>query len=824
MRDLSFKSFMPHLIALVAFVLVAVVFCKPALEGKVLQQSDNIQWKAMYENQRQYEEKTGELPLWTNGMFSGMPGYQIAMKAPNYFSVGYLFDVLTLGMPKPFYFFILASVCFYIFSLILKVNPYLAIVGSLSYAYATYNPIIVSVGHETKMICVAYIPALIGSIILLYERKYLIGTALTATFSALMIGANHPQISYYTFIVIFFMTVGYAITWIRKKEFKHLFSALGLGLCAGILGLLSNAVVLATTYEYSKESIRGGSVLADEKSNNNKTGLNKEYALSYSFFVTEPLVMMFPRIYGGSNGHLEVAEDKSKAIEALQQMPGELGQQLQGYLQFYWGGITQGTAGPPYSGAIVCFLALLGLTVLPNKHKWWMIAAILLSFLMSAGLYLEKFNVFLLDHLPLYNKFRAPSMIMVVPTFLFVMAAVIAGQQLLFGQESKALIEKYKKGLLVIVGVFALAGVLYLGSDFRSANDSGLLDQVNQITDPQQRNAILQPVKSFLNGLEEDRKGLFLSDLMRSLVLIVFAAGAIWLFLKKQIKPMLAVAVIGILSLFDLLSIDSNYLNENNYQDAEEYDQVFTPAPHNIEIARDTGNYRVLDISQGIGAAFNGNAITSVFHQSVGGYHAAKLSIYQDLIEKQLYKFPDCMPVVNMLNTKYIIFRDPSSGQIQYQQNTNAAGSCWMVKEVRQIATPAGVMKALDSLNVLDHAIVETNTEQPIRFTNGDTVILQKNSHDQIEYTASSTLGGFAVFSEVYYSKGWKAFIDEKETPIYKTNYVLRGLYIPAGDHKIRFEFRPASYYKTVPVSIGANISVWILLMAAAGFSIKKKK
>jgi hypothetical protein len=293
-----------------------------------------------------------------------------------------------------------------------------------------------------------------------------------------------------------------------------MFTAFGLAAVAAILGVMCNIIVLATTYEYSKESIRGGSVLADEKSNNNKTGLNKDYALSYSFGIKEPLVMMFPRIFGGSTGNLEVSEEKSKAIEALQQMPQGLGQQLQGYLQFYWGGISSGTAGPPYSGAIICFLALLGLSFIPNKHKWWIIATTILAFMMSWGSYFEGFNVFLLENLPFYNKFRAPSMIMVIPTFLFALSAVIAAQYLLFSGEGKALLSRYKKGLYVVGAIFVFAFLVYFSSDFKSANDQQLLDQVSQISDAQQKDAILPSVRNFTNALQEDRKSLFWGDLL----------------------------------------------------------------------------------------------------------------------------------------------------------------------------------------------------------------------------------------------------------------------------------------------------------------------
>jgi len=823
MRKISLKQVVPHLIAIAVFVVVAVLFCKPALEGKVLQQSDNIQWKAMYEDQRKAKEETGKLPLWTNGMFSGMPGYQIAMEGENPFTINYAFQILTLSLPKPFYFFILASICFYLLTQILRINPYLGILGGLSYAFASYHPIVIGAGHETKMIALGYFPAFIGGLILIYEKKYLWGLALTALFTGLMIGANHPQISYYGLIVALFMTVGYLINWIRLKEFKHLITSLALALAGGLIGILCNIIVLATTFEYAKASIRGGSVLADEKSNNNKTGLKKDYALSYSFNIQEPLVMMFPRLFGGSSGNMEVSEDKSKAIAALQEMPQELGQQLQGYLQFYWGGITEGTSGPTYSGAIICMLALLALSFLPNKHKGWMLAVTGLAFMMSWGHYFESFNVYLLDHLPFYNKFRAPSMIMVIPTFVFVVSAMLAGQYLIFESHSPNVSIQFKKGLYVVGGVFMLALLVYFSADFRSENDKNLLTQVNQITDLQQKNAILPSVTNFTDGLQEDRKSMLFGDLLRGLLFILVAAGTLWFTLKKKISAGWSVAIITVFSMIDLLSVDARYLKAANYQDAEEYEQVFTPAPVNLEIAKDKSVYRVFDVTNGVSTAFNGNAITSVYHQSIGGYHAAKLSIYQDLIEKQLYKFPDCRPVMNMLNTKYILFREPSSGQVSYQLNPEAAGPCWFVDEVKTEADPAKVMSMLDSLSVKQTAVIETAAKGKTSANVGDSIWLVKNQHDLIRYQSSSAAERFAVFSEVYYEKGWKAYIDGQETPVYKTNYVLRGAFIPAGKHEITFEFKPDSYYKSEWIGLTANAMVWILLLLAAFFSYRKR-
>lgn len=824
MKRINFKAIYPHLIAVVVFLIVAVIYCKPALEGKVLQQSDVTQWKAMYEDQRKVKEETGTLPLWTNGMFSGMPGYQISLEGYNPFSIGYVFTFLTLSLPKPFYFFLLASICFYLLTQIMGINPYLGIFGGLSYAFATYHPILISAGHETKMIALGYLPAFIGGLMLIYEKKYLWGLACTALFTGLMISANHPQISYYAIIIAFFMTAGYLVQWVRTKAFGQMFTALGIALAGGVIGVLCNIVVLATTFEYSKESIRGGSVLADEKSNNNKTGLNKDYALSYSFNINEPLVMMFPRIYGGSTGNLEVSEDKSKAIEALQQMPQELGQQIQGYLQFYWGGITKGTSGPPYSGAIVCMLALLGLSFLPNKHKWWMIGVIALAFMMSWGHYFESFNVFLLENLPLYNKFRAPSMIIVIPTFIFVVSAVIAAQHILFNQLTSTAEDRLKKGMYVVAGVFVFAISVYFTSDFKSENDKMLLEQVSQIQDPQQRISITASVKSFTTGLQEDRQSLFLNDLLRSLFYVVAASIVLWLATRKKINVNMAMAIIIVLSMIDLLSIDAKYLNDTNYQEPNEYDQVFIPSPVNLAIAKDNSYYRVFDISNGVETAFNGNALTSVFHHSIGGYHAAKMSIYQDLIEKQLYKFPNCMPAINMLNTKYIIFKDPSSGQLTYQMNPDAAGPCWFVDDVKIEKNPSKIMSMLDSLPIKKTAIVEDEIKLNTTAQTGDSIWLVSNKNDLINYQSNTSGERFAVFSEVFYKRGWKAYVDGKEIPIYKTNYVLRGAFIPAGKHDIKFEFMPDTYYKGEWISIIANALVWVLLLLAGVMEYRKSR
>jgi hypothetical protein len=810
------KKLLPHFIAILLFLIVAVVYCRPVLQGKVLQQHDVTQWKAMAQNSFVYKETHGRFPLWTNSMFSGMPAYQIAMDQKTILSPGIFYYVLTLGLPKPISFFFLACVCFYFLSQVLRVNPYIGIIGSLAYAYATYNPIIIAAGHDTKMQSIAFIPALIGSLILVYEKRYWLGGALTALATALLIGMNHPQIAYYSFLIAFFMTVAYAIQWIRQRDFRHVALSAAIVAVAALTGILTNAVTLFTTFEYAKASIRGGSELAQAGSNATKTGLSKDYALSYSMYKSEPLVMMVPKMFGGSNG-LEVPEEESKAIEALQQMPQELGQQLQYNLGSYWGGIGQ-TSGPPYVGAIICFLTLIGFLVLDTKHKWWILALSVLATLMSWGSYFEGFNTFLLNTLPMYNKFRAPSMTIVIPTFLFCMMAVMTLQKIISNDETKEeLWQRYKKGLYLTGGVFAVLLLIYFSADYRSAGDQALLNRVTTAAVPPQ---VKEYVTTFLSALKDDRQSLFLSSLIRSFFFAAAAAFMIWLRIRKSTSAPVVLGVIGLLSFADVMAIDTRYLNADNYQDEAEYQIAFAPSPQDQQILQDTSYYRVFDIRQGLSVALGmQGAAPSYFHKSIGGYHPAKLSIYQDLIEHQLSKFPASMPVVNMLNTKYIIQGDASGTPTVYT-NPDALGAAWFVKAIRFESTPAAVMNALSDFSPRDTAILfssdQNNVSAQPATDSTASIRLIKNDNDVITYQAAAAANGFAVFSEIFYDKGWTAYIDGKEAPILRANYVLRGLNVPAGNHEIRFEFKPRSYYTGQPISNVAGILVFVLLLLAA--------
>jgi len=826
MKKFNWKVLLPHFIAVVVFIVVAVVYCKPALEGKVVQQHDVTQWKGMAQNCFDYKDKHGHFPLWTNGMFSGMPSYQIVMGGDNPVNIGILAQVLSLNLPKPINFFFLACICFYFLTQVMRLNPYIGIMGALGYAYATYNPIIIVAGHDTKMMAIAYLPFFIGSILLIFKKEYWWGVALTAIAASFLIQANHMQITYYSFLIASAMSISYLIIWAKQKEFKHILISFGLLITSGLLAIAYNAVNLGTTWEYSKETIRGGSVMADKNSKTSATGLSKDYAFSYSMAKAEPLVLMFPHAFGGSSANLEVAEDKSKAIKALQEMPPQLGQQLQNYLQFYWGGIGN-TSGPPYAGAIICFLALLGIVVLDDKYRWWMLSISILAVLMSWGQFFEGFNLFLLNHLPMYNKFRAPSMIMVIPTFVLCMMAVASFDTILKYEDKDILWKKLRKGFIVVGAVFAIAFLVYVSSDFMGEADKALSKQISQIQDPQQKESLIQPVHSFISALKEDRKDLFLGSLFRSFLFILVPIAAIFLYIKKKINSLIVIAVVSIFAFIDVMSIDVKYMNEEHFQDDNDVETAFKKTDADLQILKDTGYYRVFNLTQGTQAAFNQGALNSYYHKSIGGYHPAKLSIYQDLIEHQLYNFPNCMPVVNMLNTKYIVTPgQQQGGQPIAQLNPGALGACWFVKGIVVKKTPTEVMNCLTTLDTKDSAVIfEADKSLAITTNQSDSlakVSLVKNDNDFIEYTSNSNANQFAVFSEVYYSQGWKAYVDGKETPIVKTNYVLRGLSVPAGNHKITFEFKPTAYYGSMKASVASSALIWLLLFAACFMYYKK--
>ncbi|HEV8271736.1 MAG TPA: YfhO family protein [Chitinophagaceae bacterium] len=819
MKSSWFKKLIPHGVAVLIFLVVAFIYCKPVLEGKVVAQHDITHWKGSIQQSVEYAKThNGAYPLWTNSMFSGMPTFQIGYNNPN--KVPWIaHQILSVGLPKPMNFFFLACICFYFLCVTLRVRTIFGILGALAFAYATYDPIIIAVGHDTKMLSIAYMPALLASIILIYEKKYWLGAGLTALFTSVLVIQNHPQIDYYLFLTIAIMTIFYVVRWIKNKEWRHFGLAAAFTVIAGLTGLLTNAVSIFSTYEYQKETIRGGArsiIDSTVKNENASDGLTKDYALSYSVEITEPFIMMVPRMYGGSSDHMEIKEEDSKALESLRSLPNDAQQAVSRSLNFYWGGMAKPNemvSGPAYVGAIICVLAILAMFVLDGKHKWWILTAIGITIMMSWGSYFDVLNGFLYKALPLYNKFRAPSMILVVSQMLLPLLAVLGLSKIADTEEKKTLLPAFKKGLIAVAITFALLFIIYFMSDFMSGTDNELMKRIK--SGGAQAQQALQVYSSFFEGLKEDRKSLMMGDIMRSLGFGFIALLLVFLALRKTISNLVLGVGLLVFVMIDSLTIAVKYLNYDNYRDKQENEGSFVKTKSDDEILADKSFFRVYNVS---GDQFQEN-ITSYYYNSVGGYHPAKIAIYQELIENKLSSQQLNMPVLNMLNTKYLIQKNGSGQTEAYQKNDSALGNCWLVKNIQYVKDANAEMNSLGNFNPADTAVVQEIFKSSIPFSpvadSTAKISLVKNDNDVVTYTFNAASNQFAVFSEVYYKSGWKAYIDGKESPIVKVNYVLRGLAIPAGKHDIKFEFKPQGYYKGK--SITSIFSIVLLVVFATG-------
>jgi hypothetical protein len=842
MKQFNFKALLPHIIAVVVFLAVSVIYCKPSFDGKVLNQHDTQGWKGMAQQSFEVKEKTGHMPLWTNSMFGGMPAYQIAMDSETNIGKGFEFinKAFSLGLPLPISFFFLASLCFYILCIVAGANPWVSMLGALAYAYSTYNPIIVSVGHNTKMMSLAYAPMVIAGLLLLYQKKYLLGFTITAFFASTLIGQNHLQIVYYTLIIAGMMTIAFFVQSINQNQTVHALKAAALGLIAGVIGLGTTAVSMLPTFEYAKESMRGGvsQLTLDKDSTGNKTkgGLDKDYALRWSFGKMETFTLMVPGLYGGSNGGDEHSSS-ARLVEKLAELgvPEENAVGMtNGYS--YWGSmssLSETTSGPAYLGAIMCFLFILALVYLDSWHKWWVIGASIFGILLAWGSSFKGFNYFMLDYLPYLSKFRAPSMAMVIPQFCIPFLGVLAVSKLTDKETDWAYAwKKLRLSAIVTGGVLLLVGLFYFSADYTGKGDADIKNNFKQQllrvppgqqASPQAEQQVTETVNGIMKALRDDRQSLAGKDLLRTFIFIALAAVMLGLFIKRKVNDVVLAVSLIILVGVDLIGVDKRYMNYSNFRESEEIENAFTPSTADIQIKKDPdhANFRVFNQS----GNYTNESITSYHHNSIGGYHPAKLGLYQDIIEYQLSK--GNMQVFDMLNTKYFIGAD-QSGRAIAQMNPGAFGPCWLVKSIKFVKSPNEEMLALDSTNLRDTAIVNEKfkpliTVLPQADTNAF-IKVKDRQNDAITYDFSSATPQFAVLSEVYYSAGWNAYIDGKKTDYAKVNYILRGLQVPAGKHSIAFKFEPASYTTGRQLTIWASILIYLAIIVTAAYYIMQRK
>jgi hypothetical protein len=708
--------------------------------------------------------------------------------------------------------------------------------AGLAYAYSTFDPIIIAVGHNTQMTSIAYMPAVLAGLILLLQKKYWTGFAVTALFSALLIGQNHLQMVYYTLLIAAIMYIAFFIKSFREKQLAVAIRSAVLALLAGILGLACSAVSIFPTYEYAKESTRGGrsELTQDNAENKTKGGLDKEEAFRWSYGFGETFTFILPNLYGGGSRNDQL-NSSSKFVENLTDagVPEEQAIDTANYSS-YWGD-QPSTAGPVYLGAIVCFLFVFGIFYIKGWYKWWTVAASAIAIVLAWGANLKGVNYFIFDHLPLYSKFRALTMSLTIQQLCFPLLGAIAVNKLLGETNLDDAWKKLRLSVYVIGAILIILCGFYFSASFSGGNDKALKERFTQSMlrqapagqqpSPQLQQQANEFSNRLMGALQNDRKDMMGTDLLRNIILIALAVVLLGLFARQKIKPVILFAGLIILSSFDLLNVDSRYLNADKFVDENDFESAFLPTEADQQISKDPdhANFRVFD--ETAGNPFYSDSRTSYHHNNIGGYHPAMLALYSDLIDNQLNK--GNMQVFDMLNTKYFIVQNPQTGKPMAQLNPGAFGNAWLVKGIKYVNNADEEMDALDSTHLKDTAVVDKRYKPMIKQLpvpdSSAFIKLKQNLNDKIDYTFHSATPQFAVLSEVYYPLGWNAYIDGKKADYVKTDYVLRGMFVPAGDHEIEFRFEPKSYSIGRTVTIIANTFGFLLLIIALFFGIRKK-
>ncbi|MAW93831.1 MULTISPECIES: YfhO family protein [unclassified Leeuwenhoekiella] len=805
----SFKKILPHLAVVLVFIVTALLYFSPVLSGKKMYQSDIQQYRGMAKELMDYREQTGEELYWTDAAFGGMPTYQLGAKYPHNW-----IKSLDLGirfLPRPADYLFLYFIGFYILLLVLKLDWRYAGLGALAFGFSSYLIIILGVGHNAKAHAIAYMPLVLSGILLTFRKKYIWGFLLTAVAMALEIVANHVQMTYYLMLLVIVLGIAYFIDAIRKKELPHFFKSVGILFLAVGLAIGSNAASLMATSEYSNFSTRGTSELTinpDGTPKEDVAGLDKAYINQYSYGIAETLDLFIAGLYGGSNS--EPYDKDSAFTEFLmrQGVPPAQVESIFGQFGLYYWGSQPGVSGPAYLGAVVVFLFVLGLFMVRGRLKWWLTGGTVLALLLSYGGNLAWFTDLWIDYFPLYNKFRAVTSIQVIAELCVPVLAIFGLYKVLQKTEPQDRKLNALKWTTGITGGLALIILLFNGNlfSFAGGNDAYYIQNFGM---------------EFINAVKEDRKALLVSDTIKTLVLVLLAAGLIWFYLKDKLKETQVIIAIAVLIVFDLVNVDWRYVNTENFMSARLVEQPFQATPADKEILKDTTRYRVYEQSIGL----NG-ARTSYFHNSIGGYHGAKPARLQDLIEFYLYE-GNLVPL-NLLNTKYIITQN-EEGQEQVQVNSQAAGNVWFVQNVKIVPDADAEIQALDSINVRQTAVIQQEFAGSLDRTvfpqdSTQSIKLVEHRGDYLKYLSNAKSEKLAVFSEVYYPNGWQAYIDGQPTDYFKVDYILRGMKVPSGKHTIEFKFEPQVVRTGSTISLASNVILVLLLLGALAFSIKRSR
>lgn len=788
----KFKGLSPHLMVLVLFIIISFTYFSPVLKGKKLETQDIKHWKATSKEVVDFRDATGEEALWTNSMFSGMPAYLVSVKYKGNL-IKYVAKTLSLGIPRPADLLFLYLLGFYILLLSLKVDYRLSAVGAIAFAFSSYFFIIIQAGHMTKAHAIAYVPMVVAAVMYTYRGKMLLGGVLTALTVALELYANHLQITYYLILILLLVGLAQFIKDLKANNLVDFIKRSGILIVAAMLASGTSLTRLSATMEYGKDSIRGKSELTNNL-DNKTSGLDKDYATSWSYGIAESFTLLIPNFYGGaSQGALTT---DSETYHAIKRAPNA--RQLIKQLPLYWGD-QPFTSGPTYAGSIVIFLFVLGLFFVKSEMRTWLVMATIMSIMLAWGKNFMSLTDLFLDYFPGYNKFRAVSMILVITEFTLPLLGFVALNKFLTTDVS---IDEKKKPLhlaFYIVGGLTLLFTLIpsLFFDFVGGQDANL-----------EKNG--WPV----DALQSDRAGLLGADAWRSFIFIALTFGTLWMFLKNKLKSKYVILIVGVLVLADMWTVNKRYLNDDHFVRKSKFETPYQSTQANLQILKDKDpNFRVFNQSV---STFN-DAGTSYFHKSIGGYHGAKLKRYQELIEQHISQGNPA--VINMLNTKYVINKKG-----QAQQNPGAMGNAWFVNNVNIVANADAEISALKELDVRNTAVVDKRfKDQLITNLSNDSASISLTNYkpNYLKYKSNSTNNGIAIFSEIYYDKGWNAYVNGELKPHFRANYVLRGLQIPKGNHIIEFKFEPSTYKTGEKVSLASSI---ILLLLLAFVSFKELK
>lgn len=808
------SKYYPHLLALIGFILVSLIYFYPVMQGKQIYQSDIAQYTGMAKEQNDFRAKEKEEPYWTNAAFGGMPTYQLGAKYPNDF-VGALDDVLRF-LPRPADYLFLYFLGFYGLLLALRVDPLKAFFGALAFGFSTYLIIILGVGHNAKAHAIAYMPLVVAGVILVFRRKYVVGGLLTMIAGALEINANHFQMTYYLLFLLLILGVYFLYKYIKEKDYKGFVYAMGVFVVAGILAIGANATSLMATSEYADFSMRGKSELTynpDGSKNNTKSAMSYDYITEYSYGISESLNLFAPRLFGGSNS--EHLGNESKVYEFISSQgatPEEAKGFTEAYAKTYWGDQPI-VAAPAYIGAVIFFLCVLALFNDKRKIKYAFLAGAIFSLLLSWGKNFPIMTDFFIDFVPMYDKFRAVSSIQVILELCIPVLAIM-GLQSFFKSEKDEQWKSLKLAGGVSLGIIVLLFFAKGLFDFTGPYDAQMQQMFTQAQGSDAFGA------GFIDALKADRKSLYNADLLRSGFLILATAGLLWLHVKNKLSQTFAVILVGLFMVGDLFFIDKNYVDSTGFVSAREINEPFQPTPSDQQILRDTTQYRVYEIEGRL------QARTSYFHKSLSGYSAVRPRRIEQLFDYQIAK--NNLNVLNMLNTKYVIQVD-EKGQEYPIINPDANGNAWFVKEVKFVNTPDEEMKALDKLDTKNQAVFnQKEFKNPISKTyqkdSTATIVLNSYKPNHLKYTSNNTNKGLAIFSEIYYPKGWNATIDGKSVEHFRVDYTLRGLEVPAGKHTIEFKFEPQVVKTGSTITLISSILMILLLLGAIYFENRKKK